>query len=349
MTESTENSLHANDLLPLVWQTELEDYIVDLQWSADGGLLAAMPAEGSPVVFDPCGSVIGLLAQHEGGNGSLAWHPSQTLLASLGQDKLLRLYQPPFDQPRWEVPLPGGAWAERCAWNADGSLLAALAGGSLIIVEARRGEIFHHTPLAGTLTDLCWNPARHDELATAGVSGLHFWKVGEIAPTGHFPKSTAQKLSWSPDGRWVALGHLGPEAHLLDRRSGKPLHCQGYTSKIKAFSWDLQNPWLASAGGETIVIWPYEGSDGPLRAKPIQLNGHFDKIETLDFASHQSVLVSGGRDGLLLIWMPERSTNAGIILRRPDAITQVRFCPTEAELAYATASGEVGLCAAAER
>jgi WD40 repeat protein len=349
VSDSTQDSLHANDLLPLVWQTELEDYIIDLQWSADGDFLAAMPAEGSPVVFDPRGAVLGLLKSHEGGNGSLAWHPSKALLATLGQDSLLRIYRRPFDESTWEVPLPGGAWAERCAWNADGSLLAALVGGCLIILDARNGEIIHQSPLGGTMTDLCWNPARHEELATAGPRGLHFWKVDEVAPTGHFPQSTAQKLSWSPDGRWVVIGHLGPDAHLLDRRNGKPLHIQGYASKIKAFAWDSEIRWLATAGGENIVVWPLDGPEGPRGAQPIQLSGHFDKIESLDFANGQPVLFSGGRDGLLLIWMPERSTNAGIILRRSDAITQVCFCPTEAELAYATASGEVGLCASAEK
>jgi WD40 repeat protein len=341
-------SLHANDLLPLVWQTELDDYIVDLQWSADGSLLAAMPAEGNSVVFDPRGTVLALLEPHAGGNGSLVWHPSKPLLATLGQDTWLRLYGPPFDQRIWDVPLPGDGWAERCAWNADGRLLAALVGSSLMVLNASRGELIHQSSLGGTLADLCWNPKRHDELATSGPNGLYFWRVGEIAPTGHFPRPAAQKLSWSWDGRWVAVGHLGPDVHLLDRRHGTPLHMQGYASKIKAFAWASESRWLASAGGENIIVWPCSGSEGPRGAEPMQLLGHFDKVESLDFATSQPVLVSGGRDGLLLIWMPERSASAGLILSRSEAITQVRFCPTESELAYGTASGEVGLCAFAE-
>jgi WD40 repeat protein len=348
VSESSNADLHANDLLPLVWHTELEDYVVDLQWSADGELLAAMPAEGCPVLFDPRGGVLSLLEPHPGGNGALAWHPSKPLLASIGHDRRLRVYHPPFEDAAWETALPGSSWSERCGWNADGSLLAAIVGGNLIILDPRNGEILNRIPVGGTLADLCWNPARADELATAGPRGLHFWRAGEGAPTGHFPQSTAQLLSWSRDGRRIAIGHLGPDAHLLDRLTGKPLHIQGYQSKVKAFAWDSDNRWLATAGGENIVVWPCAGPEGPSGAAPVQLTGHFDKVESLDFAASQPVLFSGGRDGLLLIWMPDRSTNAGIILRRREAITRVRFCPEAAELAYATASGEVGVCAVAQ-
>lgn len=336
-----------NDFMPLAWSTELEDCIIALEWAADGRLFAAMPADGSAVVFDPQGGVLGLLDAHAGGNCTLSWHPTRPMLATYGQDAILRLYGPPFDQPaRHVIPLSGG-WAERCAWNSDGSLLAALCGKRLIIVDAVHGRVVQELATGGSLADVVWNPARYDELATAGHDGLRLWQVGEAAPVSHFAAAGAcQKLSWSPDGRWLAIAGLGTSGYIFDTQRMKPLHIQGYHSKLKALAWDQESHFLASAGGENIFLWPCAGEEGPLGATPVQLMGHLDKIEVLDFAATQPVLLSAGRDGLLLIWMPRCSTHAAIILHRPAAITCARFSPHEAELAYATASGEVGLCAA---
>ena len=87
----------AANLLPLTWSADLPDYALDLRWSPDGSHLAALPSTGSPQVFPrrtgfqpvsegghPACPASGNLPSHRGGNGSLAWHPDGSTLATFG-------------------------------------------------------------------------------------------------------------------------------------------------------------------------------------------------------------------------------------------------------------------------
>ena len=91
-------------------------------------------------------------------------------------------------------------------------------------------------------------------------------------------------------------------------------------------------------------VWPCTGKKGPEGVKPIQLFGHLKEVLALDFTRGDSVLVSGGRDGLLLLWMPHRSTDPALITRRASEITTLRWSPDSSSLAFATADGDLTLC-----
>jgi len=56
------------------------------------------------------------------------------------------------------------------------------------------------------------------------------------------------------------------------------------------------------------------------------------------------LLVSGGRDGLVLLWLPHNSTAPALVARREMEITTVRWSPDGLRLAFATADGEVTVC-----
>jgi WD40 repeat protein len=77
--------------------------------------------------------------------------------------------------------------------------------------------------------------------------------------------------------------------------------------------------------------------------KPIQLFGHLKEAQALDFIPGQPVLVSGGRDGMVLLWMPHRSTDPALIAQRRAEISTLRWSPDGRALAFGTAEGEVTL------
>ena len=353
----------ASKHFPEQWTVEMDDYPLDLRWSADGLWLAALPSHGRILVLDEDGNILASLPGHEGGNGAISWHPRRAALATYGQDATVRIYEmppqdpaaafpfskdhsgPPSPSPSLVIPLEKG-WAERVTWNADGSLIAASAGRTVFVMNAATGAIEHRlSEHKSTVCDIAWNPRSPRELTSVCDGGARLWRVGETKPFGHFDWGGASLIvTWSPDGRWVVTGDQTPSVHLYDVRRKHPLHIQGYEFKVKTLAWEGNGEWLASGGSASITVWPCTGKKGPEGVKPIQLFGHLKEVLALDFTRGDSVLVSGGRDGLLLLWMPHRSTDPALITRRASEITTLRWSPDSSSLAFATADGDLTLC-----
>jgi WD40 repeat protein len=287
------------------------------------------------------------LPSHRGGNGSLAWHPHGSSLATFGQDRILRLYDIVAGSSR-EFQLPRG-WTERCAWNADGSLIAAAVGKAVHVINPSTLETLHLIDdHRSTVTDLVWHPVLLDQLATASDGGARMWRVGETKPFARIDDGVAAVLAtWSPDGRWVVTSDQTPSLHLYDTKKRDPLFIQGFETKIKAFAWQTGGtpdlPWLALAGSPVITVWPCFGKSGPRGAKPIQLFGHLKEVTALDFPKDGPYLASGARDGFVLLWLPHHSDGPALIAREGDEITAVRWSPDGLNLAYGTASGRIAV------
>ncbi len=334
----------AATLMPEAWRAEVEDHVLDLRWSPDGTMLAALPSLGSIVIYQHDGGVLARLPAHAGGNGAIAWHPKKPLLATYGHDSTVRFHATPFRDAPTEFVLEKG-WADRIAWNQDGTLLAATVGKKLFILNADSGAVLQTMPdHKSTICDIAWNPCMKNQITSVCDGGARMWRVGEAKPFAHFDWGGASLIvTWSPDGRWVVTGDQTPSVHLYDVKRRHPLHIQGYETKMKTMAWQSDSAWLATGGGKSITVWPCTGKKGPEGSKPIQLFGHLGDAVCMDFAPKQPLLVSGGRDGLLLLWMPHRADSPALISQRNNEITAVRWGPDNAAFAFGTETGEVFL------
>lgn len=322
----------------------LDDYALDVRWSHGGAYLAALPSAGRPVVFDATGTPVAELPTHRGGNASLAWHPAEPVLATVGQDSVLRLHSAPFGRSTREIALPRG-WCERVAWSPDGKRLAVTSGRRVLVLDAGSGEVAAtFDDHRSTVTDVAWNPTRDDQFAAVCDGGAKIWRLGKKSPSGHFDWGGASLLvTWSPDGRWVVTGDQTPSVHLYDTTRKTPLHIQGFESKVKCFAWADRGERLATGGGSVITLWPCTGRKGPDGATPIQLAGHLGEVLSMDFFPGRPVLASGGADGLVLVWLPLQHSGPALLAKSEAEITAVRWNPGAFLLAYTTSAGEVAV------
>lgn len=335
------------DLLPQTGSADLDDYVLDLRWSPDGSLLAALPSTGAPTLLDASARTLRSLPAHRGGNGSLGWSPGSNTLATLGLDRILRLCDADSGESREKTLTKG--WTEKCAWNADGSLVAVAIDRCVHIVDAEHLEtrevIEGHN---ATVCDILWHPRLPDRLATASDGGARLWRLGKTEPVGRIDDGVAALgLTWSPDGRWLVTGDQTPSVHLLDIPKSEPLFIQGFDSKVKAFAWLTAGrkdvPWLAVTGSATLSLWPCFGNKGPRGSTPLQLKGHLLEATALDIPPKGNFLASGGRDGLVLFWFPHELDHPLLIAEEEDEITALRWSPDGRRLAYGTSSGKVVL------
>jgi len=81
-----------NKLRP-VWQASVPDHTISVAWSLDARFLAAAAVSGPITVFDAAtGKPSHELKGHGFGTTAIAWQPNGKLLASVGQDNKVRLW-----------------------------------------------------------------------------------------------------------------------------------------------------------------------------------------------------------------------------------------------------------------
>jgi WD40 repeat protein len=126
----------------------------------------------------------------------------------------------------------------------------------------------------------------------------------------------------------------------LPYREGEELFMSGYASKVSALAWDANSRFLATGGGEIITVWDVSGR-GPAGAKPLQLEGHADRITWLSFQSRGHLLASGGMDGCVFIWDLAKGTRRRLELMPSSAVAAMAWAPDDAGLAVGAADGSV--------
>ncbi|MEX1118912.1 MAG: WD40 repeat domain-containing protein [Terrimicrobiaceae bacterium] len=332
-------------ILPRMASGQVDDHLLSLSWSACGTYLAALPSDGRVAVLAPAAGTRAWLPGHQGGNGSLAWHPQRPILATYGQDGVVRLSEPPFSEVSKEFVTGLRGWAERLVWSPDGSMIAVGAGRSLVVFDAASGGVCQvFTNPESTIGDLAWNPTKNDELAAVCSSGLRLWRLGSDTAIGSFDWGGASlSISWSADGRWLVTGDQTPSVHVYEVVPRTTLHIQGFETKVKSMAWRTGAKWLAIAGGQLITVWPFSGKKGPNGAQPIELRGHEGDVTAMVFAPGSDVLFSAGRDGMLLLWKIHGGETPALISHEPDEISSLAIHPDAKCLACGNVEGEFSI------
>lgn len=321
------------------WRVELDEYVTALAWSHDGLRLAAAPVVGPITMWDAvAGHVSGTLAGHASGTLALAWHPRSALLASAGQDGRARLWQ---DGQAEIATLDGGAaWVERLAWNPDGDVLATAAGRLLRLWSPSGSALGEYRDHPSTIADLKWRPGGRD-LAAAVYGGVVVRDIDRPdVPRRYEWKGSSLALAWSPNGRYIATGEQDLTVHFWNVADGTDLQMWGYENKALQLAWNHSGRYLATGGSPHIVIWDCSGK-GPAGSKPQMLRLHQQPISALAYQPAGPKLLSGGRDGRVVLWEPDKIKGLPLAALLDAPISAVTWAPDGRRFAAATEAGAV--------
>ncbi len=320
------------------WAAQLDDYVIDLGWSADGTMLAAASSSGPLSLFAASDGARRDLPGHEDGSNCLSWHPSRPLLASGGQDGKIRLWDTTAAQHTASGDA-GGAWVEHLAWSPDGARLAAAAGRQLVLVGADGAIIHTFKPAPKTINALVWQPAGGC-VASAYFGGVCLWDADDFVAQKEFAYANGiQALVWSPDNRWLVSGNQDPSVHLWLVEEEQEFHMSGYESKVKTLSFSHDSRRLATGGGNDVCVWDCAGA-GPEGREPAMLP-HDAKVCALAFQNRHGLLASASEDGVLQLWSPERPNPLRATVKMPSAATKLAWSPDDNLLAVGSAQGVV--------
>ena len=335
-------AIQTKRLVP-AWQKRLGDFVVSMEWSPDGNILAAATAAGEvSLIPRQKGPEIVTYTAHASGMGVLGWHPAGEFLASAGQDGCVSAWKSGTKEPLWTYQA-GRAWIERMTWssgkNTDAQL-AVLCGKEIHVLDGGGKLKAKSVAHSGTFLDVCWHSSE-DKILTSAYGGLDIWSGATAGKIKSFEwKGALWNCRWSPDGRWVVAGSQENAVHVWDARTAEHLHMPGYQGKIRALAWSSDSKWLGTGNGIDVLLWDCSGA-GPDGRQPLMVGVHSGPVTELKFQHGGHLFSAGGRDGKVVLWKAGGGEEPLAVYMGVDEVSVMRWSPDDKLLAVGTAAGDV--------
>jgi WD40 repeat protein len=223
---------------------------------------------------------------------------------------------------------PGGA----VAWSAGKQAFAH--GGKGV---ARTLEVL------STVGALAFAP-KGFRLAIAHYNGATLWFPNAKAePEGLTWKGSHLAATFSPDGRFLVTSMQEPTLHGWRLADSKDMRMSGYAARVRSLDWSADGKWLATSGSTQVVLWPFQGKDGPMGKQPKILAPAEQQVEVVACHPKQPIVAAGYADGLILLVRID--DGAEILARKPAEapVTALAWSAAGNQLAFGTESGDAGV------
>ncbi|MQR98529.1 WD40 repeat domain-containing protein [Gluconobacter aidae] len=243
--------------------------VVHVVSSRDGHGFAALTADGELVLIprdrlrDPESWTV--IAAHDGGL-CLAQDCAPDAFLSGGEDgKLVRT----FADGRSETLHEGRRWIDCVASTPDH---LAFSTGKRIEVRMAEGHqtlkvLEHPSTVTGIVFD-----AKGKRIAASHYNGASMWfvqaKVDTVRPFEW--KGSHIAIAIHPGGEALVTSMQENDLHGWRLSDGHNMRMSGYPKQVKSLAFTRNGRWLATAGADAIILWPFFGG-GPMGKAPAEL------------------------------------------------------------------------------
>jgi WD40 repeat protein len=181
-------------------------------------------------------------------------------------------------------------------------------------------------------------------LAVAHYNGATLWfPNANAAPVRFAWKGSHLDVTFSPDGKFLVTAMQEPALHGWRLADRKDMRMSGYAAKVRSFAWTADGKWLATSGSEQLVLWPFQGKDGPMGRTPKLLAAYAHRVAVVACHPGQEIVAAGYEDGMVLL--VRIADGAEILARKPGAgpVTALAWDAGGTLLAFGTEEGEAGI------
>jgi len=234
-------------------------------------------------------------------------------------------------------------WIDQVAIGPDDAV--AWSAGKTANVRTSRGEL-RAFEAPSTVAGLAFAP-KGFRLAIAHYNGATLW----------FPNAAGakpEKLEWkgshlgvtiSPDGKFLITCMQEPMLHGWRLADGKHLRMSGYSARVRSLGWTAGGDFLATAGSEQLILWPFDGKDGPMGRQPKILARADSRVVVVACHPRQPVVAAGYADGA--VKLVRIDDDALILARQADGqpVSALGWDRAGQTLAFGTESGAAGVLA----
>ncbi len=309
---------------------ELDAYVVAAAWS--GSTPAFALGDGRLVLAGWQDAPV-----HDGAVLALTATPSGFLTG--GDDGAFRRTTPVGEST--EIASFGMKWVEQVA--AHGAMAACAVGKTIHLFDAAGAPVkqFDHP---STVTGIAFD-AKGKRVAASHYNGatLRFVAAREDSPRRLEWKGSHTGVAIHPAGEAVVTAMQENALHGWRLLDGQHMRMSGYPSKIESMGFTRNGRWLATAGADTIVLWPFFGG-GPMGKAPMEMAGG-DQVVCTRVAPHprEEVVAAGFADGLVVLADIAAERILPVVPPGHGSVSALAWSPDGARLALGTETGFAAL------
>lgn len=231
-------------------------------------------------------------------------------------------------------------WIDQLALGPDG--MVAWSAGKTAFVRDRKGEV-KSLDLPSTVAGLAFAP-KGFRLAIAHYNGASLWfPNAQAKPEFLEAKGSHLAIAFSPDGRFAVTAMQEPMMHGWRVVDGKKMRMSGYTTRVRSFGWLADGSAMATSGSEQLILWPFDGKDGPMGSRPAMWSPRDKRVVMVACHPSESVVATAYADGMVLL--VQANSGAEVLARKPTGVpvTALGWGPGGRVLAFGDEAGAAGL------
>jgi WD40 repeat protein len=189
-------------------------------------------------------------------------------------------------------------WIDQVALGPDGAV--AWSAGKTAYVRTGKGKV-RSIDAPSTVAGLCFAP-KGMRLAIAHYNGASLWfPNAAAAPTKFEWKGSHLAVTISPDGKFLMTAMQESTLHGWRITDAKNMRMSGYSARVRSMNWTADGKFLATSGSEQLILWPFDGKDGPMGRQPTMLAPSDSRVAVVACHPKQPVVAVGYADGRVVL------------------------------------------------
>jgi WD40 repeat protein len=231
-------------------------------------------------------------------------------------------------------------WIDQVALGPDGAV--AWSAGKVAHVLTKKGEDrTYEAP--STVAGLAFAP-KGFRVAIAHYNGVTLWfpNAAGAKPETLEWKGSHLSVAFSPDGKFLITSMQEPTLHGWRLADAKHMRMSGYSARVRSLGWTSDGDFLATSGSEQLILWPFDGKDGPMGRQPKLQAPSPARVSVVACHPRQPVVGVGYADGAVVL---VRSDDGALIRVKAEGgspVSALGWAASGQTLAFGTEAGEAG-------
>jgi len=231
-------------------------------------------------------------------------------------------------------------WIDQVALGPDGAI--AWSAGKTAHVLTKKGED-RSLEAPSTVAGLAFAP-KGLRVAIAHYNGVTLWfpNAAGAKPEMLEWKGSHLSVAFSPDGKFLVTAMQEPTLHGWRLADAKHMRMSGYSARVRSLSWTANYDFLATSGSEQLILWPFDGKDGPMGRQPKLQAPSPARVSVVACHPRQPVVVVGYADGAVVLVRTDDGALIRVKAEGASPVSALGWDTNGQTLAFGTEAGEAG-------